>query len=231
MDYMLRLRWLAVVGVLCALFIGSSASLALGLDYGSLMHETWSDGSKVNGAYGTKADIYSYGRTSTGVKVNSIYLRDAIYPDAALVEVGYTATASHDPWLFSARYIRGQYGDHDWVDHLFPYNYRTTVKLQNTSGNDNWAVYYAAENVITWWDVVANDTKHLEYGSPYVGEERSTTAIAGNASFTANQYLYKSGGNWVWGNWNYGELNYADGSWYWHADELRNWNHHAYSSQ
>lgn len=134
---------LFVCSALALIFCGASLANADagGIGYGGLMHQTWSDGSKVNGAYGTSADIYSYGDPVYAYKVNSIYLKDPVFPNHAAVEVGYYAVPGSTPWCFTLVVRNGVMDDWDFTDRLFPYNSRRNVKLLNNSTDDNWEVY------------------------------------------------------------------------------------------
>jgi hypothetical protein len=219
---------LVLAGVLfiCA-FPASAAAFP-----GAAARQTWSNGTPVTGAFGVKGKIRAYPRPTYGLKVSSMYIRKYNDPYRNFVEVGYTATganppsnpdgspipANHDPWLFTARAINEEYKVQDFYDKAFPVNGWTEVSLRNTSGNDNWYVYYGSTKVLTWWDITT-----MILGEPWVGQERSISSIDARASQMYMQYFDKDGSTYTWYDWRYGRSVFADQlnpSFYWRTNLL-----------
>ncbi|MFA5844332.1 MAG: hypothetical protein WC971_05810 [Coriobacteriia bacterium] len=191
---------------------------------------TWSDGSDVRNAYGVMGTMFAYSRPATGVKVNSMYVRNPDYPNSWAVEVGYTSTGSgagawglpenHDPWFFTVRYKDGVYAGEDF-SYTFPFTVgeRTTPSLQRR-GNDDWDVYYGNYLAHTWWDM-----PQLLMGRPTVGEERCNTGVDPRADITWMK-LKQSNGGWLY--WWHGVAEGSDGAYSFRFNHVGDSNHWVY---
>jgi len=223
------MRGRSLVFVVCALLLLALVPLpAMGLTYFAGAIQTWSNGNQVTGAYGVSGTLRAYAKPSTGTRVNSIYVRDPVFPNTWLVEVGWTATgsspvpsslpANHDPWLFAARISNGDYYPADYFTSPFTVDGWTNVSLSRFGDND-WRVNYKGAQVGSFWD-------NITMGTPWVGEERSNTSMDGRASM---QWMKLQLSDGTWDDWWYMEVKETDGSYTWWDNHLQDSNHHIYA--
>lgn len=210
-------RAVSVWGIWCiaAFVIQPPAALAYSVAGGIAR---WSDDTYVTNAKGNRGEMYAYPRPTTTEKVCSIYVRDPIYPSYYVVELGYSATgaypyngdpANHDPFLFTARMRAGEYLARNYTSTPFPVNQRTSVRIQNTSSWDDWAMFYNDLALTPWYDML------FTHGRPDVSEERWDLQVDGRASIT---YMKLMQPDLSWAHWWHGVGDdYDDGLTQWYS--------------